>query len=32
VDTKHVLMQTEAFQIYLQGAVLKQRGGDSDAK
>ena len=32
VDTKHVLMQTEAFQIYLQGEVLKQREGDSDAK
>jgi hypothetical protein len=32
VDTKHVLMQTEAFQRYLQGEVLKRSGGDDDAK
>lgn len=28
VDTKHVLMQTEAFQIYLQGEVLKRSQKD----
>lgn len=32
VDTKHVLMQTEAFQRYLQGEVLKRSGDDDDAK
>ena len=32
VDTKHVLMQTEAFQIYLQEEVLKRSKRDAVQK